>query len=118
MIKQVKHFGAISLLASSLLFSACTQQEEALAVGATAGALLGEAVYDSPHHYKKPHYYHNGRYYYGGRYKNGVYYHHGVAHRHGHYFNNGNRYHNGVRYRARVGEFGYYENEKQYRNRL
>ena len=117
--KNFKKIGMIGAVASSLLFTACTPQEQALASGVAMGAVAGVALssYSYPHYYNQPYYYNGGRYYYGGYYRGGYYYYRGHRYRSGHYYNNGYRYYNGRRYRANVGSHGYYTSRNQYNNR-
>ena len=115
--KNLKLTGAISILASALIFNACTPQEHAFASGVGVGAIVVASVYSYPHYYGHPYYYYSGRYYYGGYYRDGYYYYKGQRFINGHYYHSGYRYRHGHRYRARVGQYGYYENREQYNNR-
>lgn len=113
---NLKLIGAASILTSTLIFNACTPQERAFATGAGVG-VVAASVFSYPHYYDRPYYYYDSRYYYGGYYRDGFYHYKGQRFRNGHYYHSGYRYHHGHRYRARVGEYGYYQNRKQYDNR-
>ncbi|MDY0195910.1 MAG: hypothetical protein WC253_05515 [Sulfurovaceae bacterium] len=73
---QVKHLGAISIIASMLFFTGCTRTERALATGAVIGATAAVIIgsYNYPRYRDRPYYYYNDRYYYGGTYRDGYYY--------------------------------------------
>lgn len=116
-IKNLKLIGAISVISSALIFNACTPEEQALVTGVAVGAVVAAAVYDHPRYYGQPYYYYSGRYYYGGYYRDGYYYYKGKRFYNGHYYRDGYRYHRGKRHRARVGQYGYYKNRKQYEER-
>lgn len=111
--KKLKLIGAISILSSALIFNACTPQEQAFVSGVGIGAVAA-SVFSYPHYYDRPYYYYSGRYYYGGYYRDGYYIYNGQRLSNGYYYHNGYRYHNRNRYRARVGQYGYYENRDQY----
>ena len=112
MNNKLKKLTLISAVAGTLLFTGCTPQEEAFAMGAVAGVALSS--YSYPHYYNQPYYYNSGRYYYGGYYRGGYYHYHGHRYRGGNYYNNGYRYYNGRRYRAQSGRYGYYRNKSEY----
>jgi hypothetical protein len=114
--RYLKLIGAASVLASALIFNACNRQERAFATGVGVG-VVAASVYSYPRYYGHPYYFYDGRYYYGGYYRDGIYYYKGERFRNGHYYHSGYRYHHGQRYRARVGQYGYYQNRKQYDNR-
>jgi len=105
MTKNMKRFSIMVAISSTLIFTGCTPEEQALAAGATAGVIAGAAMasYNSP-------YYYDGRpyYYYGGYYRNGYYYYNGKRFYNGHYYNGNYRYYNGRRYTAQSGRYGYY----------
>jgi len=111
MTKNMKRFSIMVAISSTLIFTGCTPEEQALAAGATAGVIAGAAMasYNSPYYYDgRPYYYYGGRYYYGGYYRNGYYYYNGRRFYNGHYYNGNYRYYNGRRYTARSGRYGYY----------
>jgi len=113
--KKFRNIGMIGAVASSLLFTGCTPEEQALASGVAIGAATGMALssYSYPYYYNRPYYYYGGRYMYGGYYRGGYYHYHGRRYRSGHYYNNGYRYYNGRRYRAQSGRHGYYRTSLQ-----
>ena len=61
---QVKHFGAISIIASMLFFTGCTPTERALATGVAVGAAAAVIIgsYNYPRYRDRPYYYYNDRY--------------------------------------------------------
>jgi hypothetical protein len=95
--KKLKHLTVIGALSSTLLFTACTPQEQAFATGLGVG-VVAASVYSYPYYYNQPYYYYGGRYYYGGYYRGGYYHYHGRRYRSGHYYHGGYRYYNGRRY--------------------
>ena len=76
-MKQIKTLGLAAAIASVVMFSGCTEQEQNMVGGAMIGAAIGGLVSADTHKYPRRHYYRhtNGRYYYGGRYHRGTYYH-------------------------------------------
>jgi len=84
MNKTIKHLGAVGIISSALLFTACTPQERAFVSGVAAGAIV--ASYSYPHYYDRPYYFYHGRYYYGGNYRNGYYYYRGQRFYGGRYY--------------------------------
>lgn len=115
--RKLKQIGSIAALSSALLFTNCAADSQDFAAGVAVGAILGTTlgVYDSPRYYDQPYYYHGGRYYYGGVYRDGYYIYNGKRFRNGHYYNHGYRYYKGHRYSPRVGNYGYYRSNKEYK---
>ena len=114
---KLKLMGAISILSSTLIFNACTPQEQTFATGVGVGVVAASIFYSSPQYYDRPYYYYNNMYYYGGVYRDGYYIYRGQRFRNGHYYHSGYRYYDGRRYPVQVGTYGYYQNQEQYRNR-
>ena len=113
---KFKKLGMIAAISSTLIFTACTPEEQAMATGVAVGAgAVALSSYNYPRYYNQPYYYHGGRYYYGGHYSGGYYHYRGQRYRGGHYYNSGYRHYNGQRYRATSGRYGHYNSRSHYR---
>jgi len=69
---QIKHLGAINIIAGLLFLTGGQAFAAKAAADSTTAVIIGS--YDHPRYRDRPYYYFDGKYYYGGEYRNENYY--------------------------------------------